>query len=169
MKITVVAVGKLKERYLKDGIAEYSKRLSRFCNLKLTEVQDEQAPESLSAAQEEQIKKKEAAGIMSRLKEGKLKEGRLKEGTFLIALDVKGKRKSSEEFASTLQSCFNSGRSNITFVIGGSIGIDAQLLQKADLTLSLSDMTFPHQLTRLILLEQLYRAFKIINGEAYHK
>lgn len=159
MKITVVAVGKLKERYLKEGIAEYAKRLSRFCDLQIVEAEDEQAPDSLSAAQEEQIKKKEAARIMSKLKEG----------TFLIVLDVKGARKTSELFASALQSCFTSGRSNITFVIGGSLGLDAELVQKADLTLSLSDMTFPHQLTRLILLEQLFRAFKIMNGETYHK
>lgn len=159
MKITVVAVGRLKERFLKDGIAEYSKRLSRFCELKLIEVQDEQAPDSLSGAQEGQIKRKEADRI----------ESKLKEGTFLIVLDVKGMRKTSEEFATTLQGCFNAGRSNITFVIGGSLGLDTELVRRADLTISLSDMTFPHQLTRLILLEQIFRAFKIINGETYHK
>lgn len=159
MKITVVAVGKLKERYLKEGIAEYAKRLSRFCNLHIVEASDEQAPDSLSAAQEEQIKRKEAAGIMNKLKEG----------TFLIVLDVKGTRMTSEGFASALQNCFTSGRSNITFVIGGSLGLDSELLRRADLKLSLSDMTFPHQLTRLVLLEQLFRAFKILNGETYHK
>jgi 23S rRNA (pseudouridine1915-N3)-methyltransferase len=159
MKITVVAVGKLKERYLKEGIAEYCKRLSRFCDLQIAEVADEQAPDSLSPAQEKQIKKKEAAGIINKLKEG----------TFLIVLDVKGARMTSEGFASALQNCFTSGRSNITFVIGGSLGLDSELLQKADLRLSLSDMTFPHQLTRLILLEQIFRAFKILNGETYHK
>lgn len=159
MRITVIAVGKLKERYLKEGIAEYAKRLSRFCDLHIVEAEDEQAPDSLSAAQVEQIKKKEAAGIMSKLKEG----------TFLIVLDVKGARMTSEGFASALQNCFITGRSNITFVIGGSLGLDTELVQKADLKLSLSDMTFPHQLTRLILLEQLFRAFKIINGETYHK
>lgn len=159
MKVTVIGVGKLKEKYLKEGVGEYAKRLSRFCDLQLVEVEDEQAPETLSAAQEEQIKRKEAARIL----------GRLKEGAFLIVLDVKGVKKSSEEFASTLQSCFNSGRSNITFVIGGSLGLDPELLKKADLRLSFSDMTFPHQLTRLILLEQVFRAFKIIHGETYHK
>lgn len=159
MKITVIAVGKLRERYLKDGISEYAKRLSRFCDLQLAEVADEQAPESLSPPQEEQVKKKEADRISDKLKEG----------TFLIVLDVKGERKSSEGFADTLGTCFTSGRSNITFVIGGSLGLDAGLVKKADLRLSFSDMTFPHQLTRLILLEQLFRAFKIINGEPYHK
>lgn len=159
MKVTVIGVGKLKEKYLKEGVGEYAKRLSRFCDLQLVEVEDEQAPETLSAAQEEQIKRKEAAKIF----------GKLKEGAFLIVLDVKGFKKSSEEFASTLQSCFNSGRSNITFVIGGSLGLDPELVKKADLRLSFSDMTFPHQLTRLILLEQVFRAFKIIRGETYHK
>ena len=159
MKITVIAVGKLKEKYLKDGIAEYSKRLSRFCDLNIIEVADEQAPESLSSAQEEQVKKKEAERILKNISSGSL----------LIVLDIKGKKLDSEGFASKLQSFFLSGNSNITFVIGGSLGLDDELVRKADLRLSLSDMTFPHQLTRLILLEQLFRAFKIINGEAYHK
>ncbi len=159
MKITVIGVGKLKEKYLKEGVGEYAKRLSRFCDLQLVEVEDEQAPETLSTAQEEQIKRKEAAKIL----------GKLKEGAFLIVLDVKGVKKSSEEFAAALQSCFNIGRSNITFVIGGSLGLDPELVKKADLKLSFSDMTFPHQLMRLILLEQTFRAFKIINGEVYHK
>ncbi len=159
MKVNIIAVGKLKECYLKDGINEYAKRLSRFCELQLVEVEDEQAPDTLSAMQEEQVKKKEAARILSKLKEG----------TFLILLDVQGGQKSSEELAATLQSCFNSGRSNITFVIGGSLGHDPELVKKADLRLSISKMTFPHQLTRLILLEQVYRAFKIINNETYHK
>lgn len=159
MKVVLIAVGKLKERYLKEGIGEYVKRLSRFCDLQMVEVEDEQAPDSLSSMQEEQVKKKEAGRII----------GKLKEGTFLIVLDVKGERKTSEAFASTLQNCFISGRSNITFVIGGSLGLDTELVQRADLALSLSDMTFPHQLTRLILLEQLFRAFKIIHGEVYHK
>ncbi len=159
MKVTIIAVGKLKERYLKEGIGEYTKRLSRFCDLQMIEVEDEQAPETLSPAQEEQIKKKEAAKIT----------GKLKEGTYLIVLDVKGEKKSSEGLASAMQTCFTNGRSNISFVIGGSLGLDSDLVKKADLRLSLSEMTFPHQLTRLILLEQIFRAFKIINGETYHK
>lgn len=159
MKATIIAVGKLKERYLKDGIEEYAKRLSRFCDLQLIEVEDEQAPESLSPAREEQIKKKEAARIF----------GKVKDGGYLIVLDVKGTKKTSEEFASAIQSCLTSGKSNITFIIGGSLGIDTELVNKADLRLSLSDMTFPHQLTRLILLEQIFRAFKINHGETYHK
>lgn len=159
MKVNIITVGKLKERYLKDGVAEYSKRLSRFCDLRITEVDDEQAPETLSAAQEEQIKKKEADRVL----------GKVKSGDYLIVLDVAGAKKSSEEFASVLRNCMTGGRSNITFVIGGSVGLDAELVKNADLRLSLSDMTFPHQLTRLILLEQIFRAFKIINGETYHK
>ena len=159
MKVGIVAVGKLKERYLKDGIGEYAKRLSRFCDLQMLEVEDEQAPDSLSVMQEEQVKKKEAARILSRIKDG----------TFLIVLDVKGEKMSSEGFAEALQTCFSRGRSNITFIIGGSLGLDAELVKKADLRLSFSDMTFPHQLTRLILLEQLFRAFKIMNHETYHK
>lgn len=159
MKITILTVGKLKEKYLKEGIAEYAKRLSRFCDLQLVEVEDEQAPDTLSAAQEEQIKKKEAIKIL----------GKIKDGTYLIVLDVKGSKKSSEEFAATLQTCFTNGKSNVTLVIGGSLGLDSDLVNKADLRLSLSNMTFPHQLTRLIILEQLFRAFKINQGETYHK
>jgi len=155
MKLTVIAVGKLKEKYLKEGINEYSKRLSRFCELEIIEVNDEQAPDSLSSVQEEQVKKKEAERVIKRLKPG----------TVLIILDVRGVKVSSPDLANKLNSYFISGKSHITFVIGGSLGIDKELLGMADLRLSLSDMTFPHQLTRLILLEQVFRAFKIINGE----
>ncbi len=159
MKLTIIAVGKIKERYLKDGIAEYIKRLSRFCRVEVIEVADEQAPETLSASQEEQVKKKEAERI----------NGKIKEGTLLIVLDVKGEKLDSESFARKLQAFLLSGNSHITFVIGGSLGLDPELVKKAHFRLSLSDMTFPHQLARLILLEQIYRAFKIMNGEPYHK
>jgi len=159
MKLNIIAVGKLKEKYLKDGIAEYSKRLSKFCDLNIIEVPDEQAPESLSAAQELQVKKKEAERVFKHIKEG----------STLVVLDVKGDKFSSEEFAAKLRNFFVSGSSNITFVIGGSLGLDKELVKAANLRFSLSDLTFPHQLTRLILLEQLFRAFKIINGEPYHK
>ncbi len=159
MKITVIAVGKLKEKYLKDGISEYAKRLSRFCDFEIIEVADEKAPENLSAAQELNVMKKEAERISKNIKDaGKL-----------IVLDVKGKRMNSVDFSENLRSFFNSGTPRITFVIGGSLGLDKQLAEKADLRLSFSDMTFPHQLIRLILTEQIYRAFKIINGETYHK
>lgn len=159
MKFTLVAVGKLKEKYLKEGIGEYSKRLSRFCELQIVEVEDEQAPENLSEAQAVQVKKKEAERIIKKVKEG----------STLIVLDLKGKKLDSEGFAEKLNSFFVSGKSHVTFVIGGSLGLDDELVQKADFRLCLSDMTFPHQLARLILLEQIFRAFKILNGETYHK
>lgn len=159
MKVTIIAVGKIKEHYLKEGIEEYSKRLSRFCDLRIIEAADEPAPDDLSAAREEQIKSREASRVL----------GKVKDGDYLIVLDVKGAKKSSEEFAEVLKNCMMSGNSSITFVIGGSLGLAPELIRKANVRLSLSDMTFPHQLTRLILLEQIYRAFKIINGETYHK
>ncbi|MDF2522922.1 MAG: rRNA large subunit m3Psi methyltransferase RlmH [Clostridiales bacterium] len=159
MKLTIVAVGKLKEKYLKEGIGEYSKRLSRFCELEIVEVEDEQAPENLAVAQELQVKKKEAERILKKVKEG----------SALVILDVKGERTSSEGLAAKLQSFFISGKSHITFVIGGSLGLDQELLRKADYRFSMSELTFPHQLARLILLEQLFRAFKIMNNETYHK
>lgn len=159
MKVTIIAVGKLKERYLKEGVGEYAKRLSRFCDLQIVEVADEHAPDTLSAMQVEQMKRKEGARILSKIKGG----------TFLIAMEVEGDQETSEGFAEKLQKCFLSSKSNITFIIGGSLGIDKEVLNRADLRISLSQMTFPHQLARLILLEQLFRAFKIINGEVYHK
>ena len=159
MKLSIIAVGRLKEKYLKEGIAEYSKRLSRFCDLEIIEVDDEQAPESLSSAQELQLKKKEAEKI------GK----KIKDGSVIFALDVKGVKLDSVNFAKKLQSFFISGNSNITLIIGGSLGMDEDLLKTAHLRFSMSDLTFPHQLTRLILLEQLFRCFKILNGETYHK
>lgn len=157
--ITVIAVGKLKEKYLKDGIAEYAKRLSRFCDLDIIEVEDEQAAEALSAAQEEQVKRRESERILKRLKDG----------STLVVMDVKGVKINSEGFAEKLQGFFVSGSSHITFVIGGSLGLDPELVKKANWRLSLSDMTFPHQLARLVLLEQVYRGFKIMHGETYHK
>ena len=159
MKLIIIAVGKLKEKYLKQGIDEYSKRLSRFCDLEIVEIEDEQAPENLSAAQELQVKKKEADRILKKVKSG----------TTLIVMDVKGERCDSEGFAAKLNSFFVSGSSHITFVIGGSLGLDSELVKRADFRFSLSALTFPHQLARLILLEQVYRAFKIMNGETYHK
>jgi 23S rRNA (pseudouridine1915-N3)-methyltransferase len=159
MKITIAGVGKIRERFLKDGIDEYSKRLSRFCDLEIIEVPDEQAPENLSEADERIIKKKEAEKLLKRIKEGSL----------LVVMDVKGEKLDSEGFAHKLSSYFISGSSHITFIIGGSLGVDSELLKKADLRLSMSSMTFPHQLARLILLEQIYRCFKINSGETYHK
>lgn len=159
MKVSVIAVGKLKEKYLKDGIAEYSKRLTRFCDLEMLEVEDEQAPDNISPAQELQIKKKEAERILKKVRPGSV----------LVILDVKGEKPDSEGFAAKLQSFFISGGSHITFVIGGSLGLDAELLKSAHYRFSMSNLTFPHQLARLVLLEQLFRAYKIIHGEVYHK
>lgn len=159
MKITVAAVGKLKEKYLKDGIAEYKKRLSRFGDIEIIEVEDEQAPEKLSPAQEVQVMQKEAEKLLKRVKSGSV----------LIALDVKGQKMDSEQFARQIETFALTGSSHLTFIIGGSLGIDVELLKQCRLRVSLSDMTFPHQLARLILMEQLYRAFKIINNETYHK
>lgn len=159
MKITVIAVGKLKEKYLKEGIAEYAKRLSRFCDLEVIEVEDEHAPEGLSPAQENHVKAKEADRIRKKLKDG----------TLLAVLDIKGEMMDSEALAARMQSFFVSGNSHITFVIGGSLGLENELVKSAGFRLSLSKLTFPHQLARLVLLEQLFRVFKIINGETYHK
>ncbi len=159
MKISIIAAGKLKEKYLKEGIEEYSKRLSRFCDLEVLEVEDEQAPDNLSPAQELQVKRKEADRIIKRIKPG----------ATLIALEVKGDKPCSEGLAAKLEAFFVSGSSHLTFIIGGSLGLDSELAGMAAYKLSLSNLTFPHQLTRLILLEQLFRAFKIINGEKYHK
>ena len=159
MKITILAVGKIKEKYLREGIQEYAKRLSRFCELQLLEVEDEQASDALSPAQEEQVKKKEADKILKKLKEG----------SFAVILDIKGIKLDSEGLATRLEGYFVSGISHITFIIGGSLGLHESVTAKAGLRLSISDMTFPHQLVRLILLEQVYRAFKINNGEVYHK
>jgi 23S rRNA (pseudouridine1915-N3)-methyltransferase len=159
MKLTIIAVGKLKEKYLKDGIAEYSKRLTRFCDLEIIEIEDEQVPENISAANALQVKRKEADKILKKVKEGSV----------LVVLDIKGEKLDSEEFASKLNSFFISGNSHITFVIGGSLGLDDALVKKSNFKFSMSDLTFPHQLARLILLEQLFRCFKINNGETYHK
>jgi 23S rRNA (pseudouridine1915-N3)-methyltransferase len=159
MKTTIAAVGKLKERYLKDGIAEYIKRLSRFTELELVEVDDEHAPESLSAAQESQVKQREAERLLKRVKDG----------SYIILLDLAGEQLDSEGFSVKLDRIMLSGNSHITFIIGGSLGLDQSLINAANYRFCLSKMTFPHQLARLILLEQVYRAFKIMKNETYHK
>lgn len=159
MKITIAAVGKIKEKYLKDAISEYVKRLSRFAEVEQIEVEDEHAPESLSAAQELQVKQKEAERIIKRIKEG----------SYVILLDLAGEQISSEKFSAKIEDIMLSGNSHITFVIGGSLGLHQSLIDRADYRICLSKMTFPHQLARLIILEQVYRAFKIMNNETYHK
>ncbi|MHC6180030.1 23S rRNA (pseudouridine(1915)-N(3))-methyltransferase RlmH [Clostridium sp. JNZ X4-2] len=159
MNITIIAVGKLKEKYLKDAVGEYSKRLSRYCKLNVIEVMDEKTPENASEKEENVIKEKEGKRILKHLKEE----------NYIIVLDLKGNMISSVEFASKVEQLALAGNSSITFIIGGSLGISREILQKSDYKLCFSKMTFPHQLFRVMLLEQVYRGFKIIKGEPYHK
>lgn len=159
MHVLVLTVGKLKEKYLLDGIREYLKRLTPYARVEVQEVADESCPENLSAAEEAQLKEREGAKLF-RL---------IREQTYLIALDSHGKMYDSEEMANVISNLTISGRSDITFAIGGSLGLAPTLLKRADLVLSFSKLTFPHQLMRLILMEQLYRWFKIIRKEPYHK
>lgn len=159
MKITLITVGKIKEKYLRDAIAEYSKRLSRYCKLEIVEVADEKTPDQASETVEENIRAKEGERILKYIKDD----------MYVITLEIDGKMLSSEEFAGKIESLGVQGKSSITFVIGGSIGLGKEVLRRSDYTLSFSKMTFPHQLMRVILLEQVYRGYRIINGEPYHK
>lgn len=159
MKISVVAAGKIKEKYFTEAVREYSKRLSRYCRLEILEVPDEKTPEGASQAQEEQIKEREGQRILSALKED----------AYVIALAIQGKRRTSPELAAHLEQLTVRGVSHLYFVIGGSLGLSEAVLARADEKLSFSDMTFPHQLMRVILLEQIYRSFRIMRGEPYHK
>ena len=159
MRINIVCVGKIKEKYLKLGIDEFKKRLSKYCKLEIIELEDEKAPENLSDKEMLMIKEKEGKKILSKIKDN----------SYVIALAIDGKNLSSEELAETINKLGVRGVSNITFVIGGSLGLSDEVLSRADYKLSFSKMTFPHQLMRLILLEQVYRAYRINNGEPYHK
>ena len=159
MQIDIIAPGRVKERYLRDAIDEYSKRLSRYCRLNVIEVADEKTPEHASEGVERQIKEKEGERIAKHLRDG----------AFVIALAIDGKQLSSEELAAKMADWGLHGVSHIQLVIGGSIGLDDTILRRADFRLSFSKMTFPHQLMRVILLEQIYRAYKINAGEPYHK
>ena len=159
MRITIITVGKIKEKYLKQGIEEYTKRLSKYCKLEIIEVADEKAPENMSLAQEDIVKNKEGEKILKSIKED----------SYIIALAIDGKGRTSEEFAKEIADLGVNGNSHITFIIGGSLGLSKTILTKSDEKISFSKMTFPHQLMRLILLEQVYRGFRIINGEPYHK
>lgn len=159
MNINIITVGKLKEKYLKLGIDEFKKRLTKYCKLDIVELDDEKAPESLSDKEMEMIKDKEGKKILSKIKGN----------SYVIALAIDGKNLSSEELADTIENLGVRGNSHITFVIGGSLGLSDEVLSRADYKLSFSRMTFPHQLMRLILLEQVYRAFRINKGEPYHK
>ena len=149
MKITVIAVGKIKEKFFSEAIAEYQKRLSRYCKLEIVQVADEKTPDKASDLQNEQIKKKD--------------------GAYVIALAINGKMLSSEQLSAELERLGNQGQSQIVMIIGGSLGLSKEVLDRADYKLSFSPMTFPHQLMRVVLLEQVYRGFKIMAGEPYHK
>lgn len=159
MKITIVTVGKIKEKYLKDAIAEYSKRLSKYCKLEILEVADEKTPDNASVVVEEGIRQKEGERILKCIKED----------AYVITLEIGGMMLGSLEFADKIEKLGVQGKSHICFVIGGSIGLGEEVLKRSDFALSFSKMTFPHQLMRVILLEQVYRSYRIINGEPYHK
>lgn len=159
MKITLITVGKIKEKYLKDAIAEYSKRLSRYCKLEIIEVTDEKTPDHASESVEDAIRSKEAERIQKYIKED----------AYIITLEIGGKQLTSEELAEKIDKLGIQGVSHIIFIIGGSIGLGREVLSKSDYSLGFSKMTFPHQLMRVILLEQIYRSYRIINGEPYHK
>lgn len=159
MKITLVVVGKIKEKFYEGAIAEYGKRLSRHCKLEIIQVQDEKTPDHASPIVEEQIKEKEGERILSHIKDG----------VYVIALAIDGVMLDSEGLADKINMLGISGTSQIVFVIGGSLGLSQKILQRADEKLSFSKMTFPHQLMRVILLEQIYRSYRIITGAPYHK
>lgn len=156
--INIICTGKIKEKYLKDAIDEYSKRLSKFCKLNILELPDKKIPDKSNPSIENEIKNIESENVINHLKKD----------TYIICLDLKGKQFSSEEFAQDIQD-ISMLHSNITFIIGGSLGMSEKLLNLANQKICFSKMTFPHQLIRVFLLEQIYRAFKIINGENYHK
>ena len=159
MKITILAVGKVKEKYFTGAIQEYSKRLSRYCKLEIVEVADEKTPDKASEKEEQLIRQKEGERLMKYLRED----------AYVIALAIEGKQTTSEGFAEKLHNLGLQGKSHIIFVIGGSIGLAPEILNRADEKLSFSQMTFPHQLMRVVLLEQVYRGYRIIHGEPYHK
>ena len=159
MKITIIAVGKLKEKFYIDAVAEYEKRLSRYCKLEIVQVEDEKTPDKMGTALDETVKRKEAERILKYLKED----------AYVVTLEIQGNSYDSEGFAGQVEKLATQGVSHIQFVIGGSLGLHEEICKKADLAVSFSKMTFPHQLMRVILLEQIYRAYRIINGEPYHK
>ena len=159
MKITVLCVGKIKEKFYRDAIAEYEKRLTKYCKPDFVEVADEKTPDGAGEALEEQIKAREGARILEKIKPD----------AYVCTLEIGGKKMSSEGMADWMEKLCVSGTSHITFVIGGSLGLHPSVSKRADLALSFSDMTFPHQLMRVILAEQIYRCFRIINREPYHK
>lgn len=159
MKITILTVGKIKEKYLRDAIAEYTKRLSKYCKPEIIEVADEKTPDNASETVEENIRTKEGERLLKFVRDD----------AYVITLEINGKQLSSEELAEKIEKLGVQGTSHIMFIIGGSIGLGKEVLARSDYALSFSKMTFPHQLMRVILLEQVYRSYRIINGEPYHK
>ena len=159
MNITLITVGKIKEKHLNDALAEYSKRLSKYCKLEIIEVADEKTPDNASEVVENVIRDKEGERLLKYVKDD----------AFVITLEIKGKMMTSEELAEKIDTLGIRGVSHIMFIIGGSIGLGEDVIKRSDFALSFSKMTFPHQLMRVILLEQIYRSYRIISGEPYHK
>lgn len=159
MNITIVCVGKIKEAFYKDAVNEYAKRLSRYCKFQVIEVADEKTPDQTTEHEEDLIRQKEAERILKQIKED----------AYVIALAIQGKKLDSVAFSEYIEQLGVQGKSNLVFVIGGSLGLHSTVLKRADDQISFSDMTFPHQLMRVILAEQIYRGFRIMNGEPYHK
>ncbi|WP_249029121.1 23S rRNA (pseudouridine(1915)-N(3))-methyltransferase RlmH [Tannockella kyphosi] len=159
MLVKVITIGKLKEKYLLEGIKEYTKRLQAYTKIEYIEVSDESIPDKCSDATAQMIKEKEGFKVLSKIKQD----------DYVIVLDVQGKQIDSLELSNKMEQCMINGKSTIVFVIGGSLGHAKDILNRADFSLSFSKMTFPHQLMKLILVEQIYRAFKIMKNESYHK
>ncbi len=159
MKITILTVGKIKEKYFRDAIAEYQKRLGKYCKLNIIEVADEKTPDHASETVEEAIRQKEGERLLPHIKDG----------AYVVTLEIKGKELDSVALAAKIDKLGIQGTSHLIFIIGGSLGLGKNVLSKSDFALSFSPMTFPHQLMRVLLLEQLYRSFRIIHGEPYHK
>lgn len=159
MNITIVCIGKLKEKYWVSAIEEYSKRLSKYCTLVIDELKEERLPDNASVAEEQAVKVAEGKNILKRIKKD----------SYVITLEIKGNQLSSEKLADKINQLGLEGKSDLLFVIGGSLGLSEQVSQRSDYKLSFSAMTFPHQMMRVILLEQIYRAFKINKNESYHK
>ena len=159
MKITLLTVGKIKEKYLKDAISEYDKRLGRYCKLEIIEVADEKTPDAASPAVEQAIRQKEGERLLKHIRDD----------AYVITLEIDGHMLDSVTFAQKIEQLGIQGKSHLIFIIGGSLGLSDEICRKSDFALSFSRMTFPHQLMRVILLEQIYRGFRILNHEPYHK
>ena len=159
MNISVICVGKLKERYWTDAVGEYSKRLKSYCNLEIVELKESRLPDKAGPAEEQAVKEAEGEEMLKKIRSG----------VYVVTLEVKGRMLSSEKLAEKVEKLAIDGVSNLVFVIGGSLGLSEAVSRRADFKLSFSEMTFPHQMMRVILLEQLYRSFKIIRNETYHK